>query len=73
MYPVGTETLIHVKPVRLQSWGYHAMQGWYSPPALKHYRVIKTVTETGALILTVTFKLKNHASKTPTVPPSDRI
>ena len=47
MAPVGTETLIHLKPIRRQSWGYHAMKGWYFAPALKHYRVIKTVTDTG--------------------------
>ena len=53
--PVGTETLIHIKPVRRQSWGYHAIQGWYFAPALKHYRIIKTVTDTGAVKLTGTF------------------
>ena len=63
MSPVGTETLIHIKPFRCKSWGYHAMQGWYFAPALKHNRVIKTVTDTGSVILTETFKFKHHEIK----------
>ena len=58
MAPVGTENIIHAKPVRRQSWIYHAMQGWYFPPSLKHYRVIKTVTDTVSVRLTDTFKFK---------------
>ena len=49
------------------------MQGWYFDPALKHYCVIKTVTDTGAIILIDNFKFKHHAIKTPTVTPEDRI
>ena len=47
------------------------MQGWYFAPDLKHYRVIKTVTDTGAVRLTETFKFKRHAIKTPTVNPAE--
>ena len=73
MAPVGTETLIHLKPIRRQSWGYHAMKGWYFAPALKHYRVIKTVTDTGAVRLTDTFKFKHHALQLPEITQTDRI
>ena len=69
MYPVGTETLIHVKPFRCQPWGYHAMQRWYFPPAFKHCCVVKTLTDTRSIILTDTFKFKKHEIKTTTVTP----
>ena len=46
MYPVGTENLIRIKPVRRQLWGYHSIQGWYFAPSLKHDCVIKIVTDT---------------------------
>ena len=36
MAPVGTEMLMHLKPVRRHSWGYHALKTWYFAPALKH-------------------------------------
>ena len=73
MAPVGTETPFHVKPICRQSWGYHAMKVWYFSPSLKHYRVIKTVTYTGDVRLTDTFKFKHHSIKTPTVNPADKM
>ena len=70
----GTKTPIHVKDIRHQSWGYHAMQGWYFSPALKHYLVIKKkFIDTGPVRLTDTFKFKNHAIKIPTVNTVDKI
>ena len=42
-------------------------------PALKHHRVVKGLTETGAVWLTDTWKFKHHALKTPTVTPVNRI
>ena len=63
MAPVGTETLVHVKPVFFQSWGYHAVQGWYFALAIKHYRVIKIVADTGSVRLTDNSKLKIVQSK----------
>ena len=73
MDPVGTETIINVKPFRLQPWGYHAVQGWYFATDLKHYCVIKTVTDTGYFRLTDTFKFKHYAIKNSTVNPAERI
>ena len=49
------------------------MQGWYFPPTLKNYRVIKTVTDTGAIRLTDNFTSKNHAIKNPKFTPVERI
>ena len=73
MAPVGTEILIHVKPIHRQLWVHHAMQGWYFAPTLKHYCVIKIVTDTGSFRLTDTFKSKHHAIKTPKVTPTDNV
>ena len=73
MAPVGTEMLMHLKPIRRNTWAYHALKTWYFAPALKHYRVVKGVTEAGAVRLTDTWKFKHHALRTPTVSPIDRI
>ena len=71
MAPVGTKTLIHLKPVCRHTWGYHAIKAWYIGLSLKHYRVIKIVTESGAVRLYDTFKFKHHALTNPTVTPLD--
>ena len=71
--PVGTETLIHLKPMRSHTWGYHALKAWYIGPSLKQYCVIKIVTDSGAVRLSETFKSKHHTITTPTVTPLDRI
>ena len=47
------------------------MQGWYFAPALRHYRVIKTVIDTRTVRLTYTFKFKHHAIKIPKVTPAE--
>ena len=73
MAPVGTEMLMHLKPVRRHSWGYHTLKTWYFAPALKHHRVVKGVTKSGAVRLTDTWKFKHHAISTPTITPVDRI
>ena len=54
MAPIGTEMLMHLKPIRRNTWAYHALKSWYIAPALKHYRVIKGITDSGAVRLTDT-------------------
>jgi hypothetical protein len=73
MAPVGTEVMIHVKPSKRQTWGYHAIRAWYFAPALKHYRCIKAVTEAGAVRVSDTFKLLHHNLPVPTISNTDRI
>ncbi|KAL7524050.1 hypothetical protein ACHAXR_001126, partial [Thalassiosira sp. AJA248-18] len=73
MAPVGTEMLMHLKPIRRGTWDYHAIKAWYFAPALKHYRVVKGVLESGATRLTDTWKFKHHALPIPTISPTDRI
>ena len=74
MAPPGTEVLVHLKPSRRSSWSFHAANGWYIGPALKHYRCIRLImADTGAERLTDTFRYKHHAMPVPTITPTDRI
>jgi hypothetical protein len=38
--PLGTEVLVHLKPTRRKSWGYHAAKMWYLSHAANHYQCI---------------------------------
>ncbi len=73
MAPIGTEVMIHIKPTRRQTWGYHAIKAWYFAPALNHYRCIKTVTESGAVRISDTFKFLHHTLPEPVLSNTDRI
>ena len=73
MAPVGTEMLMHLKPIRRGTWDYHAVKAWYFAPALQHYRVIKGVLESGAVRITDTWKFKHHTLRVPHVSATDRI
>ena len=73
MAPISTEMLMHHKPVRRHSWGYHTLKASYIGPSLKHYRVIKGVTNSGAVRLTDTCKFKHHSLTIPTITATDRI
>jgi hypothetical protein len=73
MAPIGTECMVHVKPSRRQTWGYHAIKAWYFAPALNHYRCVKVVTDTGAVRTTDTFTFLHHTIPVPTVTAADRI
>ena len=74
MAPPGTEVLIHLKPTRRKSWSFHASNGWYIGPSLKHYRYIRALMEdTGSERLTDTFRFKHHAMTVPPITATDRI
>ena len=73
MAPVGTEMLMHLKPIRRGTWDYHAIKAWYFAPALNHYRVVKGVLESGATRLTDTWKFSHHALPIPSISSTDRI
>jgi len=36
--PPGTKVVIHVKPDKRKSWDPHGNTGWYTGPAMEHYR-----------------------------------
>ena len=73
MAPMGTEMLMHLKPVQGHSWGYHTLKAWYIGPAHKHYCVLKGVTDSGAVRLTNTWKFKHHSLTIPTITATNRI
>jgi hypothetical protein len=43
MAPLGTEVLIHMKPNRHSTWGYHASKAWYLSHSPNHYRCIRVL------------------------------
>jgi hypothetical protein len=73
MAPIGMEVMIHIKPNRHQTWGYHAIRAWYFAPALNHYGFIKAVTEAGAVRVSDTFKFLHHSVPEPIISNTDRI
>jgi hypothetical protein len=72
--PPGTKVLVHLKPSRQKSWSFHAANGWYIGPSLKHYCCICMImADTGGEQLTNTFHFKHHAMPVPTITLTDRI
>ena len=39
--PPGTRILLHLKPDKRPSWGFHGEDGWYIGPSPEHYRCVK--------------------------------
>ena len=39
--PPGTRVVIHTKPDKRASWGFHGKDGWYIGPSMNHYRCVK--------------------------------
>ena len=73
MSPVGTEMMIHLKPLCWHTWIYYSVKAWYFSPSLKHYRVINTTNESGTVRTTDTWKYDHHSIKNPIVMPVNRI
>jgi hypothetical protein len=74
MAPPGTKVLVHLKPTRRKSWSFHASNGWYIGPSLKHYCCIHAIMEgTGRERLTDTFCFKHHAMAVPNITPTNQI
>ena len=74
MAPPGTLTLAQVKPNIRGSWEFHAREGWYVGPAMRHYRCYTVIAKnTGAEIISDTVKFKHHAIVVPTITPTDHL
>jgi hypothetical protein len=72
--PLGTEVLIHFKPSRRLTWGYHVAKAWYLLHATNHYRCIHVIMkDTGAERITDTFRYQHHAIPVPHITATDRI
>jgi hypothetical protein len=58
MAPPGTRIISHETPERRQTWAPHGQDGWYTGPALEHYRcytVYITKTRSSRIVETVDF------------------
>jgi hypothetical protein len=58
MAPPGTRIIAHETPGRRQTWAPHGKDGWYTGPALEHYRcytVYITKTRSSRIVETVEF------------------
>jgi hypothetical protein len=56
--PPGTMSIAHETPGRRQTWAPHGQDGWYTGPALEHYRcysVYITKTRSSKIVETVEF------------------
>lgn len=42
--PPGTRVLVHDKPTQRGTWAPHGVEGWYTGPAMEHYRCFTTYT-----------------------------
>jgi hypothetical protein len=62
MAPLGMEVLVHQKPSRCKTWGYHAAKAWYLSHAASHNNCICVIMkEMGGERVTDTFRYQNHA------------
>ncbi len=60
--PLGTKVLVHLKPTRRKSWGYHAAKAWYLSHAANHYRFIRVIMrDTRGERIPDTFRFQHHA------------
>ena len=74
MAPLGTEVLVHMKPNRRSTWGYHASKAWYLSHSPNHYRCIRVLmADTGGERITDTFRYIHHALPVPKITATDRI
>ena len=74
MAPLGTEVLVHMKPNRRSTWGYHASKAWYLSHSPNHYRCIRVLmADTGGERITDTFRYNHHAIPVPKITATDRI
>eukprot|EP00957_Ditylum_brightwellii_P019003 1430359-Ditylum_brightwellii.AAC.1 len=64
MAPPGTKALIHIKPNKRASWGFHADNAWYIK-VLMHKTAAQRITDT------VCFQ--HHAVQIPQITPAERI
>jgi hypothetical protein len=71
--PVGCRVLIHAKPVTCRSWDYRAKQGFYTGPALDHYRRYELVKlETKQKVISNTVEFRHAYLQIPAVSANDK-
>eukprot|EP00804_Cyclotella_cryptica_P023052 CCRYP_000317-RA/>CCRYP_000317-RA protein AED:0.29 eAED:-0.50 QI:0/-1/0/1/-1/0/1/0/351 len=67
------KAMVHIKPNRRQTWGYHAIRSWYFAQARHHYRCIQVVTDAGAVRVSDTFQFLHHNLPNLAITHTDRI
>jgi hypothetical protein len=71
---LGTEVLVHQKPGRHKTWGYHAAKAWYLSHATAHYRCICVIMkDMGGERVTDTFRYQHHVIPVPIITATNRI
>jgi hypothetical protein len=66
MAPPGTMLIAHETPGRRQTWAPHGQDGWYTGPALEHYRCYTVlITKTRSSRIAETVKCFPHQFKIP--------
>ena len=74
MAPPGTKVVVHVKPKLRASWGYHGEDGFYTGPALEHYRCIQCLmTDTRRIRIADTVQFFPHNVDFPKITMNDRL
>ncbi len=74
MAPPCTKVLVHLEPTCCKSWSFHASNGWYIGPSLKHYRCIRAIMDgTGGKRLANIFCFKHQAMAVPIITPTNQI
>eukprot|EP00957_Ditylum_brightwellii_P178870 13624768-Ditylum_brightwellii.AAC.1 len=74
MAPLGAKVLVHIKPNKQATWGYHVLPGWYIGPAMWHYRCYEVMMKsTGAKRITDTVHFHHHNVVMLTVTQADQI
>ncbi len=74
MAPLGTEVLVHMKPNRRSTWGYHTSKAWYLSHSPNRYRCIWVLmANTGGKRITNTFRFCHNAISVPSIMATDRI
>jgi hypothetical protein len=63
---LGMEVLVHQKPSRRKTWGYHAAKAWYLSHAAAHNQCIWVIMkDTGGKRITDIFCYQHHANLGP--------
>jgi hypothetical protein len=72
MAPPGTRIIAHETPTRRQTWAPHGQDGWYTGPALEHYRCYSAyITKTRSSRIVETVDFFPHHFKIPFPPSCD--
>ena len=72
--PLGTKVIIHERPEQRASWGGHGKAGWFTGPAMNHYRHYEVhVTDTGGTRVSDTIEFFPTKCSMPKTSSDDRI